>query len=155
MLQWDNSINIVMSISKNVADGLTDIGSIVKTDIPEVFRPWFAQNHSKIGSILFVTTSGIVFCTDNYNQQLFYYRQRPIPRKAVCFTNGKTEEVDDITPNAPKTTSSKKVKWSSISGITIVPYDEDVNHTHHRKEALLVAEQDLHCLSVFKGINTL
>ena len=124
-------------ISKNVTKGHTDIGSVVKTDIPEVFRPWFAQNHSKIGSILFVTvsTSGIVFCTDDYNQQLFYYRQMPIPRRVVFLTSGKTEEVEDITPNAPKTVSSKKVKWSSISGLTIVPYDEDVNRTHRRKEA--------------------
>ena len=144
-------------ISKNVTKGLTDIGSIVKTDIPEVLRPWFAQNHSKIGSILFVTlsASGIVFCTDDYNQQLFYYRQTPIPRRVVFLTSGKTEEVEDITPNAPKTVSSKKVKWSSISGLTIVPCDEDVNRTHRRKEALLVADQDLHCLGVFKGINTL
>ena len=161
MLHWDNSTNIdehaLQHISKNVTEGLMDIGSIVKTDIPEVFRPWFAQNHSKIGSILFVTvsTSGIVLCTDDYNQQLFYYRQTPIPRRVVFLTSGKTEEVEDITPNAPKTVSSKKVKWSSISGLTIVPYDEDVNRTHRRKEALLVADQDLHCLRVFKGINTL
>ena len=137
-----------------MTEGLTDIGNIVKTDIAEVFRPWFAQNHSKIGSILFVTVSasGIVFCTEDYNQQLFYYRQTPVPRRVVFLTSGKTEEVEDITPNALKTVSSKKVKWSSISGLTIVPYDEDVNRTHRRKEALLSADQDLHCLRVFKGI---
>ena len=97
----------------------------------------------------------MVFCTDDYNQQLFYYRQTPIPRKVVLLTSGKTEEIEDITSNGPKTVSSKKVKWSSISGLTIVPYDEDVNRTHCRKEALLVADRDLHSLRVFKGINTL
>ena len=123
-------------ICKNVIDGLSDAESILKTDVPEVFRPWFAPNHNKIGFILFVTVSsaGVVFCMDSfYKQQLFYYGQTPIPRKLVYLAAGKTEEVEDNTPCAPETMSSKKIKWNSISGLTIVSYNEN------RKEALLVA----------------
>ena len=51
--------------------------SLARTDMPELIRPWFANQHYKIGSILFVVVSskGAVFCTDDYKQQLFYYRQ--------------------------------------------------------------------------------
>ena len=67
----------IQRASRYVIQACNQTSSLVRTDIPELIRPWFANQHDKIGSIPFVVVSskGVVFCTDDYKQQLFYYRQ--------------------------------------------------------------------------------
>ena len=45
-----------------------DVRNLVKTDVPEIRSPWFAERHDFIDKTLFVAVSkcGLVFATDDY-----------------------------------------------------------------------------------------
>ena len=66
-------------VSTPVVDLLKNIPVLVKTDIPELYKPWACSSES-IGTPLFIMISrkGVVFLTDDNIPGLFYYRQTPI-----------------------------------------------------------------------------
>ena len=74
-------------LSGNVLQVCTKTGSLLKTDVPENRRPWFAESHDAIGKSLFVTVSfsGVVLTTDDLSQNVFYYTQIPLQCKVRFF----------------------------------------------------------------------
>ena len=56
-------------VSANVIDEYKKIGVIVRTEVPEVRRPWFADAHDQIEKPLFIAVSGsgIVFLMKENN----------------------------------------------------------------------------------------
>ena len=77
-------------VSSNAINACTEVASLVKTDVPELRRPWFSSGHEKIGSVLFVTVSleRVVFFTDDTKCALVCYRQNPLLRKLYWFSYG-------------------------------------------------------------------
>ena len=71
----------LQGVSDPVIDALKETKHLLRTDIPEMRRPWFAVNHEKIGEPLFITISKkwIVFATDDLYKTVFFYRQCGIP----------------------------------------------------------------------------
>ena len=59
----------LQGVSSNVINACIEVASLVKTDVPELRRPWFSSGHEKIGSVIFVTVSleRVVFFTDDTN----------------------------------------------------------------------------------------
>ena len=70
-------------ISDQVISTVDSIFSFVKTDIPELYKPWTStsSNHSSlVGTPLFICISkrGVVFYSDNNKPGIFLYCQTPI-----------------------------------------------------------------------------
>ena len=67
-------------ISGQVIQACRDGGKLLKTDVPELRRPWFAEDHNKVPSLLFVAVSkrGVIFYTDDTSNSLVCYRQTPL-----------------------------------------------------------------------------
>ena len=111
--------------SEPVIEACKEAGKLVRTDIPELRRPWFAENHAiSISSPLFVTVSknGVVFYTDDTNYSLVYYRQTPLPRKLTVLSHIAAEEEDNV-PDAPNKVRRDQAKWKEIGGLALC--DED------------------------------
>ena len=77
-------------ISEPVTTAYGQIDKMVRTDVPELRRPWFAEGHSDISSPLFLDMSkaGVVYFTDDSQQSLSCYRQTPLPRKLIFIAKG-------------------------------------------------------------------
>ena len=65
---------------------LESIFCFIKTDIPELYKPWtstFSNHSTLIGAQLFIVISrhGAVFYTDDNKAGLHYCRQTPVQRK--------------------------------------------------------------------------
>ena len=58
----------LQKIPNNVTMVCWDVRNLVKTDVPEIRSPWFAERHDFIHKTLFVAVSkcGLVFATDDY-----------------------------------------------------------------------------------------
>ena len=111
-------------VSFSVIEACSCVSSIVRTEVPDLLRPWFASDHEAVSSPLFVDVlhKGIVFYTGDSAQQLFFFRQTPIPRKLYFVSKGSQEVDTDQVPFAPETIKSSGVKWKSISGLCRVKY---------------------------------
>ena len=112
-------------ISEPVIEACKEVGKLVRTDIPELRRPWFAENHAtSISSPLFVTVSknDAVFYTDDTNNSLVCYRQTPLPRKLIALSHIAAEEEDNV-PDAPNKVRCDQAKWKEIGGLALC--DED------------------------------
>ena len=90
-------------VSDPVIDALKETKHLLKTDIPEMRRPWFADNHEKIGKPLFVTISKewVVFATDDFYKTVFFYRQCGIPRLPNFIGKSCEGLSDDPIPSTP------------------------------------------------------
>ena len=102
-----------------------EVGKLVRTDIPELCRPWFAENHvTRISSPRFVTVSknGVVFYTVDTNNSLVCYRQTPVPWKLIVLSHIAAEEVDNVV-DAPNKVRCDQAKWKEISWLPLC--DED------------------------------
>ena len=62
-------------VSDPVINVCTDIKAVIKTDTPELRRPWFAENNDEIGKPLFIAVSkeGVVFFTDDYCKSVGFF----------------------------------------------------------------------------------
>ena len=60
-------------ISEPVTEACKAVDKVIRTDIPELRRPWFADNHNEIISPLFLAVSkyGVVFYTDESKKHCF------------------------------------------------------------------------------------
>ena len=96
-----------------------EVASLVKTDVPELCRPWFSSGHEKIGSVLFVTVSleGVVFFTDDTKYALVCYRQNPLPRKLSWLSYGELEGDEDSVAQSPNSVVLTGSLWKGIAGI--------------------------------------
>ena len=85
--------NALQRVGSSQIEACSNVSSIVRTEVPDLFCPWFASNHEAVSSPLFVDVSSkdIVFCTDDSAQQLFFFRQTPIPRKLYFVSKGSQE----------------------------------------------------------------
>ena len=95
---------------------------VIRTDIPELRRPWFADNHNEIISPLFLAVCkyGVVFYTDESKNTVSFYRQTPLPRKIHIVSGGEGEGDDDNVPLAPQKVSCKSAKWKTIAGLAFI-----------------------------------
>ena len=68
--------------SNNVTEVCWDIPNLVKTVALEIQRPRFSERHDFIDKPLFVAVSkcDMVFASNDYQQDVFFYRQSPLPR---------------------------------------------------------------------------
>ena len=82
----------------------------MKTDIPELRKPHFAENHDDVGKPLFVDVSmkGVVFFTDDVSDTVFFYCQYP----------SINEEPNDHVPHEP--TDIKNLKWHSVAELALI-----------------------------------
>ena len=112
---------------------------MVRTDVPELRRPWFAKGHSDISSPLFLAISkaGVVYFTDDSQQLLSCYRQTPLPRKLISIAKG-----NDSVPFSPQSIPSDKGRWLSIAGLALT---NDENY-------LLVCDSKLGTIKVVKNV---
>ena len=78
----------------NATEVCWNVGNLIKTDVPEIRRPWVNERHNFIDKPLFaaVRKCGLVFATDDYQQDLFFYCQSTLPRK-VRFLGTAEEDV--------------------------------------------------------------
>ena len=116
-----------------------EVEKLVRTDIPELRRPWFAEDHSGISSPLFLVISklGVVYYTDDSNQSLSCYRQTPLPRKLIPISKGSAQVndqgvPDDNVPFTPESVPSEKGKWLSISGLALTNSEQDLLLYHSK-----------------------
>ena len=104
-------------ISTPVIEACTEIDKIVRTDIPELKRPWFSENHNDVVYPLFLTVFklGVVFYTDESKNWIVFYRQLFL--KLFILSGGSFEDDENI-PLAPETIDCKLSRccWSSING---------------------------------------
>ena len=128
----------------------TDVGSVIKTDVPELRRPWFSESNDDIGKPLFVTVSkeGVVFFTDDYSKSVFFYRQNPMPRK--LFRIVKAFDGDALLdPLSEEPTDIANAVWLCPTGLTLCK-DE---------KYLVIADPNFHALRVIRstsgGVNVL
>ncbi len=144
-------------VSSSVIQACNTVSSVLRTEIPDLIRPWFANDHDKILTLLFidVTSKGVVFCTDDSGQQLFFFRQTPLPRKFFIVFKGSLDDEDDPVSKAPHSVKSTKAKWKAIAGLCRVKYISSVANREISKEALLVADRELGTIRCFKGSETL
>ena len=107
---------------QNVYDATDfEVDTIVKTDIPELRRPWFAENHRDVISPLFIIVSrfGVVFYTDQTKNWIAFYRQTPLPRKLITISGGVSEDTENV-PLALEKVNCKLAKWNSVTGLAFV-----------------------------------
>ena len=74
-----NLIHTVMNLAlqrilKHDIQSCEEVAELVKTDIPELRKPHFAENHDDVGKPLFVDVSvkGVVFFTDDFSNTMFF-----------------------------------------------------------------------------------
>ena len=91
-------------ISEPVTDACKAVDKVIRTDIPELRRPWFADNHNEIISPQFLAVSkyGVVFYTDESTNTVSCYRQTSLSRKIHIVSGGEGEGDDDNVPLAPR-----------------------------------------------------
>ena len=137
-------------VSEYVTTACSQIDKIVRTDIPELRRPWFAEGHSDISSPLFLCISkeGVVYFTDDSQQSLSCYRQTPLPRKLISIAKGSVPFNDqgspeDAVPFAPQSIPSDKGRWLSIAGVALT---NDENH-------LLVGDSKLGSIRIVETVS--
>ena len=133
-------------VSEEVIEACSQFSKIVKTDVPELRRPWFAELHDKIISPLFVSLflHGLVFFTDDNGASLTCYRQNPHPRNLIALSSGSLDPTEeDQVPLSPDSTEVKDAKWQFISGLTLI--DDDAN--------LLVADYKLGKIRILCDVN--
>ena len=128
-------------ISSQVIDSCKEVGQQIKTEVPEIRKPWIADFHESIGKPLFIAVSsrGITFVTDDYSQCLFFYRQSTLPRKLTYVGKGTKSTENDPIPQ--QYVGSDKSLWHSIAGVTFFKNDE----------YLLVADLGFKSIRVFQG----
>ena len=84
---FTNLIDTVMNwlfreCQSNVIEICEEVAELVKTDILELRRPYFAENHDDVDRPLFVVVSmeGVAFFTDVFSNTVFFYCQNPLVR---------------------------------------------------------------------------
>ena len=99
-------------------DSCKEVGQQIKTEVPEIRRPWFADSHESVGKPLAIAVSGrgFTFVTDDYSQCLFFYRQSTLPRKLTYVGKGTKSTENDPIPQ--QYVGSDKLLWHSIAGVT-------------------------------------
>lgn len=132
-------------LSNNVVDVMEEVQVLVKTDIPEQRRPWFADHHDEINKPLFLTISkwGLVFATDDHRRGIFWYRQSGLPRK-VTFLPKKVKKVADIHTDDPLSgceVGDHILSWNAVAGITFFRDDHCV----------VVADMGYRSLRILRG----
>ena len=75
----------------------------IKTDIPELYKPWTSTSSNQstlIGAPLFnlISRYGVVFYTDDNKAGLHYCRQTPVQKKVYTVSSGflKHDEKDQV-----------------------------------------------------------
>ena len=96
--------HVLQRVSSSVVDACSQTKNILRTDVPELIRPWFASDHDQIISQHFITISakGIVYCTDDYHRQVFCYRQTPIPTRIYVVSKGEFKSDDSKVPDSER-----------------------------------------------------
>ena len=109
-------------ISEPVTEACIAVDKAMRTDIPELRRPWFADNHNEIISPLFLAVSKywVVFYTDESKNTVSFYRQTPLSRKIHIVSGEESEGNDDNVPLAPQKVSCKCAKWKTIAGLAFI-----------------------------------
>ena len=98
--QLDKHSEALQRVSDPVISTLESIFCFIKTDIPELYKPWTStsSNHSTlIGDPLFIVISrhGVAFYTDNNKAGLHYCRQTPVQRKVYTVSCGFLKHDED------------------------------------------------------------
>ena len=98
--QLDKHSEALQRVSDPVISTLESIFCFIKTDIPELYKPWTStsSNHSTlIGDPLFIVISrhGVAFYTDNNKAGLHYCRQTPVQRKVYTMSCGFLKHDED------------------------------------------------------------
>ena len=138
-----------------MVDLLKNIPVLVKTDIPELYKPW-ACSSELIGTPLFITISrkGVVFLTDDNILGLFYYRQTPIKQKLYTINKGSLN-IDKEDPVTSAGVKAKEAKWLSVSGLALIDkYDRNRNTTKF-DDLLLVADTSLQSIRCVQDVSLL
>ena len=106
-------------ILKHVIESCEEVAELMKTDIPELRKPYFAENHNDVGKPLFVVVSmkGVVLFTDYFSYTVFFYRQNPLVKKPFKIRK-KSEEPNDHVPHEP--TDISNLKWHSVAGLALM-----------------------------------
>ena len=79
--------HVLQRISEPVTEACIAVDKAIRTDIPELRRPWFADNHNKVISPMFLAVSkyGVVFYTDeSKNTMSFIVKHRYLVRSTLC-----------------------------------------------------------------------
>ena len=110
-------------VSSEIIEACSEVSKLIKTEVPELRRPWSAEMHDKVMSPLFLSVSfhGIVYFTDDNSRSFVCYRQNPLPRKLIFLSQGRLDCTDDDdVPFSPDTTDLKNAKWQMISGVALI-----------------------------------
>ena len=135
-------------VSSEIIEACSEVSKLIKTEVPELRRPWFAEMHDKVMSLLFLSVSfhGIVYFTDDNSRSLVCYHQNPHSRKLIFLFQGRLDCTDDDdVPFSPDTTDLKNAKWQMISGVALI--DDDT--------ALLISDSKLGKIRIVKQVDKL
>ena len=148
-LDKDSDEQSLQRISEPVTTACGQTDKMVRTDDPDLLRPWFAEGHSDISCPLFLAISkaGVVYFTDDSQQTLSSYRQTPLPRRLISIAKGNVFFNDqgvpeDSVPFAPQSIPSDKGRCVSIAGLALT---NDENY-------LLVCDSKLGTIRVVKNV---
>ena len=78
-LEKDSDEHALQRIIAQVTESWAEVDSMIKTNIPELRRPWFVENHSDVLSPWFIVISRlrVVYCIDENKECIAFYRQTP------------------------------------------------------------------------------
>ena len=103
---------------------------MIKTDVPEILRPWCSERQDFIDKPLLeaISECGLVFATNEYRQDVFFYCQSTLLRKVRLLgtIEGDFSVIKDPLLNLSRRLSGNLVIWKSVSGITYLCYDSCV-----------------------------
>ena len=95
---------------------------MIKTDVPEILRPWCSERQDFIDKPLLeaISECGLVFATNDYGQDVFFYSQSTLLRKVRLLgtIEGDFSVIKDPLLNLSRRLSGNLVIWKSVSGIT-------------------------------------
>ena len=138
-------------ISEPVTAACIAVDKAIRTDIPELRRPWFADYHNKVISPMFLSVLNMGLCstpgfyTDESKNTVSFYRQTPLPRNIHIVSGGESEGDDDNAPLAPQKVSCKSAKRKTIAGLAFI--DSETK--------LIVVDTKLPSVRVMSGIKQL
>ena len=141
-------------------DVLNSIGYCLRTDVPELYKPWTStsSDHSSlIGTPLFLCISrrGVVFYTDDNLSGVFYFRQSPIRRKLHKISMGHLEEDNSQDPIGFSETKAKEAKWKSIAGLAVMNMYDPLKNTTKYDDILLIADTELQAIRCIPSVSLL
>ena len=137
---------------------LDGTGYDLRTDVPELYKPWSStsSDHSTaVGTPLFICISrrGVVFHIDENLSGVFYHKQTLTQREIHKLSQGTLPE-GDPDPMGLSEMRAKEATWKSIGGLALMVRYPVKNVTKF-DDVLLIADTELQTIRCVPSLSSL